>query len=78
MWGEAARQSYDSKTIPEYVRKIVGPVRKYYTTDKRMQRELLVSNIEVNRVENNYSSLTAFNDCRKDLMVTTRLKKTLQ
>ena len=52
MWGEAARQSYDSKTIPEYVRKIVGPVRKYYTTDKRMQRELLVSNIEVNRVEN--------------------------
>ena len=78
MWGEAARQSYDSKTIPDYVRNIVGPVRKYYTSDKRMQRELLVSNIEVNRVENNYSSLTAFNDCRKDLMVTTRLKKTLQ
>ena len=48
MWGEAARQSYDSKTIPEYVRNIVGPMRKYYTTDKRMQRELLVSNIEVN------------------------------
>ena len=60
MWGEAARQSYDSKTIPEYVRKIVGPMRKYYTTDKRMQRELLVSNIEVNRVENKLSSLTAF------------------
>ena len=60
MWGEAARQSYDSKTIPEYVRKILGPMRKYYTTDKRMQRELLVSNIEVNRVENKLSSLTAF------------------
>ena len=60
MWGEAARQSYDSKTIPEYVRKILGPMRKYYTTDKRMQRELLVSNIEVNRVEIKLSSLTAF------------------
>ena len=60
MWGEAARQSYDSKTIPEYVRKILGPMRKYYTSDKRMQRELLVSNIEVNRVENKLSSLTAF------------------
>ena len=78
MWGEAAMQSYDSKTIPEYVRNIVGPMRKYYTSDRRRERELLVSNIEVNRVENNYSSLTAFNDCRKDLMVTTRLKKTLQ
>lgn len=60
MWGEAARQSYDSKTIPEYVRKILGPMRKYYTTDKRRERELLVSNIEVNRVDNNNSSVTAF------------------
>ena len=64
MWGEAARQSYDSKTIPEYVRKILGPMRKYYTSDKRRERELLVSNIEVNRVDNNNSSVTAFtNDC---------------
>ena len=60
MWGEAARQSYDSKTIPEYVRKIVGPMRKYYTSDRRRERELLVSNIEVNRVDNNNSSVTAF------------------
>ena len=60
MWGEAARQSYDSKTIPEYVRKILGPMRKYYTSDKRRESELLVSNIEVNRVDNNNSSVTAF------------------
>ena len=78
MWGEAARQSYDSKTIPDYVRKIVGPMRKYYTSERRMQRELLVSNIEVDRVDNNFSSVNAYNDCRRDLMVTTRLKKTLQ
>ena len=58
MWGEAARQSYDSKTIPEYARKILGPMRKYYTSDKRRERELLVSNIEVNRVDNNNSSVT--------------------
>ena len=57
MWGEAAKQSYDSKTIPDYVRNIVGPVRKYYTSEKRMQRELLVSNIEVNRVDNNFLSM---------------------
>ena len=78
MWGEAAKQSYDSKTIPDYVRKIVGPMRKYYTSERRMQRELLVSNIEVDRVDNNFSSVNAYNDCRRDLMVTTRLKKTLQ
>ena len=59
MWGEAAKQTYDSKTIPDYVRKIVGPMRKYYTSERRMQRELLVSNIEVDRVDNNFSSLNA-------------------
>ena len=78
MWGEAAKQSYGSKTIPDYVRKIVGPMRKYYTSERRMQRELLVSNIEVDRVDNNFSSLNAYNDCRRDLLVTTHLKKTLQ
>ena len=47
MWGEAARNTYNQSNIPEYVKNIVGPMRKYYINDKRATKELLAANVQV-------------------------------
>ena len=48
MWGEAARQSYDPANTPDYASSILGPMRSYYTSRRREERELLSANIRVN------------------------------
>ena len=47
MWGDAAKASYDPENTPYYARNILGPMRKYYTSDKRADKELLSGNIQV-------------------------------
>ena len=47
MWGDAAKASYDPENTPHYARNILGPMRKYYTSDKRADKELLSGNIQV-------------------------------
>ena len=47
MWGEAAKRSYDPSNTPDYVKSILGPIRKYYISEDRAEMELLSSNVEV-------------------------------
>ena len=47
MWGEAAKESYDPRSIPDYASNIMGPMRKYYITKEREEEELLSSNVKV-------------------------------
>ena len=47
MWGEAARNTYNQSNIPEYVKNILGPMRKYYISEKRAAKELLAANVQV-------------------------------
>ena len=50
MWGEAARQSYDPANTPDYASSILGPMRSYYTSRRREERELLAANIRVHQI----------------------------
>ena len=50
MWGEAARQSYDPANTPDYASSILGPMRSYYTSRRREERELLAANIGVQEI----------------------------
>jgi len=43
IWGDAAKATYDPENTPDYVHKILGPMRKYYINDARADRELLQS-----------------------------------
>ena len=51
MWGEAARNTYNQSNIPEYVKNILGPMRKYYISEKRAAKELLAANVQVMLVD---------------------------
>ena len=47
MWGGAVRRTYNSNNTPEYVSKILGSRRKYYVNERRAEKELISSNVEV-------------------------------
>ena len=47
MWGQAAKRSYDPSNTPDYVKNILGPMRKYYISEDRAEMELLSSNVKV-------------------------------
>ena len=47
MWGGAAKASYDPANIPDYASSILGPMRSYYTSKEREDKELLSANVEV-------------------------------
>ena len=47
MWGEVAKASYDPANIPDYASSILGPMRSYYTSKEREDKELLSANVEV-------------------------------
>ena len=48
MWGGAVRRTYNSNNnTPEYVSNILGPRRKYYVNERRAEKELISSNVEV-------------------------------
>ena len=47
MWGGAVRRTYNSNNTPEYVSDILGPRRKYYVSERRAEKELISSNVEV-------------------------------
>ena len=46
MWGGAAKMSYDPRNTPDYVKNILGPMRRHYINDRRAQMELLSSNVK--------------------------------
>ena len=79
MWGGAVRRTYNSNNTPEYVSNILGPRRKYYVSERRAEKELISSNVEV--------ILIGFpcpgpedmqNNCRQDQVDMMHLKRTLQ
>ena len=47
MWGEVAKASYDPANIPDYASNILGPMRRYYISKEREDKELLSANVEV-------------------------------
>ena len=47
MWGGVAKASYDPANIPDYASSILGPMRSYYTSKEREDKELLSANVEV-------------------------------
>ena len=47
MWGGVAKASYDPANIPDYVSSILGPIRRYYISKEREDKELLSANVEV-------------------------------
>ena len=51
IWGDAAKRTYDPDNTPEYVHKILGPMRHYYTNEARGKQELLGSLVKVNAKE---------------------------
>ena len=50
LWGDAARLSYDPANTPDYVQTILGPMRQYYVSQQRSDKELLSANVQVTRV----------------------------
>ena len=38
--------SYDPRNTPDYVKNILGPMRRHYINDRRAQMELLSSNVK--------------------------------
>ena len=60
MWGEAARQSYDPANTPDYASSILGPMRSYYTSHRREERELLSANIGVNEMDKHNLQLSNY------------------
>ena len=60
MWGEAARQSYDPANTPDYASSILGPMRSYYTSRRREERELLSANIRVNEMDKHNLQLSNY------------------
>ena len=46
-WGGVAKASYDPANIPDYASSILGPMRSYYTSKEREDKELLSANVEV-------------------------------
>ena len=62
---------------------ILGPMRKYYVNEKRADKELLVSNIEVSShvmylFDRRAGSSSEMFVSRQDLLDTMHLRKTLQ
>ena len=49
LWGDAARLSYDPANTPDYVETILGPMRQYYVSQQRSDKELLSANVQVTR-----------------------------
>ena len=49
LWGDAARLSYDPANTPDYVQTILGPMRQYYVSQQRSDKELLSANVQVTR-----------------------------
>ena len=47
MWGGVAKASYDPANTPDYASSILGPMRSYYTSKEREDKELLSANVEV-------------------------------
>ena len=47
IWGDAAKMTYDPDNTPDYVHKILGPMREYYTNEARGKQELLGSLVKV-------------------------------
>ena len=47
LWGDAARLSYDPANTPDYVQTILGPMRQYYVSQQRSDKELLSANVQV-------------------------------
>ena len=47
MWGGVAKASYDPANIPDYASSILGPMRRYYISKEREDKELLSANVEV-------------------------------
>ena len=47
MWGGVAKASYDPANIQDYASSILGPMRRYYISKKREEKELLSANVEV-------------------------------
>ena len=47
MWGGAAKASYDPANIPDYASSILGPMRRYYISKEREDKELLSANVKV-------------------------------
>ena len=75
MWGQAAKRSYDPSNTPDYVKNILGPMRKYYISEDRAEMELLSSNVQVIWCK---KFVFHTNDHRKDPMDTMPLRRTLQ
>ena len=47
MWGGVAKASYDPANTPDYASSILGPMRRYYISKEREDKELLSANVEV-------------------------------
>ena len=47
MWGGVAKASYDPTNMPDYARSILGPMRRYYISKEREDKELLSANVKV-------------------------------
>ena len=58
MWGDAAKASYDPENTPHYASNILGPMRKYNTSHKRADKELLSGNIQL--VDSSHFLFTIF------------------
>ena len=47
MWGGVAKASYDPANMPDYASSILGPMRRYYISKEREDKELLSANVKV-------------------------------
>ena len=67
--------TYDPDNTPDYVHKILGPMREYYTNEARGKQELLGSLVKVD--SNSFSNFLPKLHDRPEKMVIMPLKETL-